>query len=97
MTLPEDRQPIPSRNEIQNEAIGGEKKPGRPRRWANDPEKHRQHRARRREREQLIEELLLAVRNADFDDPAKHPVEPESPDAATVVMPFAVSVLNTVW
>ena len=34
---------------------------------------------------------------ADFDDPAKHPVDPESPDAAYVVMPLALSVLNTVW
>jgi hypothetical protein len=43
---------------------------GRPRRWRDAGEKHRQHRARQRERAALIEALLHAVRNAHWEDPA---------------------------
>jgi len=64
------REPITSRDEIRGEAAAGERSAGRARLWADDAEKHRQYRARRRERERLIEELLHAVRNADFEDPA---------------------------
>jgi hypothetical protein len=59
---------ITSRDETGNGAVEGSKRPGRPRQWADEAEKHRQHRARRRERERLIEELLHAVRNADLED-----------------------------
>jgi hypothetical protein len=65
-----DLQPITSQDEIRKGATERGKKPGRPRRWANDAERRRQHRLRRREREELIEELLHAVRNADFEDRA---------------------------
>ena len=42
---------------------------GRPRRWASDPEKHRQYRAGQRERRVLLDELLHAVRNAHWEEP----------------------------
>ena len=70
MTPPSSQSRITSRDEIEHEATESGKKRGRPRQWASDPEKHRQHRVRRKEREGLIEELLHAVRNADFEDPA---------------------------
>ena len=57
------------RDEKENEAIPGRaKRRGRPRRWADDTAKHRQHRALRRERAVLIEQALHAVRNAHWDD-----------------------------
>jgi hypothetical protein len=55
------------RTEVLEPEPGGR---GRPRRWSDDAEKHRQHRARRRARTVLIEELLQAVRNAHWDDAA---------------------------
>ena len=70
MTSQNRREPIASRDEIREGAAAGERPAGRTRLWADDAEKHRQYRARRREREQLIEELLHAVRNADFEDRA---------------------------
>jgi hypothetical protein len=57
-------------------------KPGRPRRWRSEAEKHREHRARRAKRNRLVDELLLAVRNATLDDPALHHVAQHGDDAA---------------
>ena len=70
MTSQNSPEPITSRGEIREGAAAGERPAGRARLWADDAEKHRQYRARRRERERLIEELLQAVRNADFEDRA---------------------------
>ena len=61
---------ITSRDEIPGAVVAGGRQAGRVRLWADDAEKHRHYRARRRERERLIEELLHAVRNADFEDRA---------------------------
>jgi hypothetical protein len=57
------------RNEKESEVPGsGRKGRGRPRRWSDEAEKQRQHRARRRERAALIEAALHAVRNAHWED-----------------------------
>jgi hypothetical protein len=57
------------RDEKEKEGPGsGPNRRGRPRRWLDAAEKHRRHRARRRERAELIEAALHAVRNAHWDD-----------------------------
>jgi hypothetical protein len=70
VTRQNSREPIASRDEIPGGVVAGGRQAGRVRVWADDAEKHRQYRARRRERERLIEELLHAVRNADYEDRA---------------------------
>ena len=47
---------------------GGGKR-GRPRVWTDEAQKQRAHRAVRRERARLLEELLRALCNAHWDDP----------------------------
>ncbi|HTE18868.1 MAG TPA: hypothetical protein VK689_10890 [Armatimonadota bacterium] len=42
---------------------------GRPRRWTDNAEKYREHRARRSALTAAVGELLHAVRNARLDDP----------------------------
>jgi len=42
--------------------------PGRPRRWSSPVEKHRAYRARWKEKAEVVEELLHAVRNAALED-----------------------------
>ena len=70
------------RNEKENEVPGsGPKGRGRPRRWSDEAEKQRQHRARRRERATLIEAALHAVRNAHFEEPALAAVARDGDDA----------------
>jgi hypothetical protein len=58
------------------------RKPGRPRQWRSEAEKHRHHRARRAQRQRLLDDLLLAVRNARLDDPELHRVAQRGDDAA---------------
>jgi hypothetical protein len=55
---------------------------GRPRRWPAAAAKHRAHRARRAQRHRLVEELLLAVRNAVLEDPALHRAAQHGDDEA---------------
>lgn len=55
---------------------------GRPRRWPTAAEKHRQARARGRQRVQLVAQLLVAVRNAELDDRQLHHVAQFGDDAA---------------
>jgi hypothetical protein len=57
---------------------------GRPRQWTDAAEKHRQHRAARRERTVLVDALLHAVRNAHWDEPEVHRSIQEGDDAAVL-------------
>ena len=43
--------------------------PGRPRVWENRQKKEQAHRAQRAERMALLGELMVAVRNAELEDP----------------------------
>jgi len=45
---------------------------GRPKVWSSQQEKERGHRLRRAERAALVVELLVAVRNAEVEDPQLH-------------------------
>ena len=61
---------------------------GRPRRWTDNAEKYREHRARRSALTAAVGELLHAVRNARLDDPvlqqaATHGTELEIVEALT--------------
>ena len=61
---------------------------GRPRRWTDNAEKYREHRARKAALTTAIGELLHAVRNARLDDPvlqqaATHGTELEIVEALT--------------
>ena len=55
---------------------------GRPRRWRTAAEKHRAHRQRQAERAQLLDELLLAVRNARVEEPQLHHAAQHGDDTA---------------
>jgi len=55
---------------------------GRPRVWDNEREKERGHRLRRAERAALVVELLIAVRNAEVDDPELHRAAMHGDDTA---------------
>lgn len=57
---------------------------GRPRQWTDAAEKHRQHRATRRERTVLVDELLHAVRNAHWEEPEVQRSINEGDDAAVL-------------
>lgn len=48
---------------------GGSGKRGRPRVWTDEAQKQRAHRAARRERTRLLDELLQAMCNAHWDEP----------------------------
>jgi hypothetical protein len=60
-------------------------RPGRPRRHGSQAEKHRDYRLRRAERTRLVDDLLMAVRNATLDDPGLHQVAQYGDDAALLV------------
>jgi hypothetical protein len=50
--------------------------------WDNEREKERGHRRRRAERAALVVELLIAVRNAEVEDPELHQAAMHGDDTA---------------
>jgi hypothetical protein len=54
---------------------------GRPRRWSSPVEKHRAYRARWKEKAEVVEELLHALRNAALEDPELQRVVHHGSDA----------------
>jgi len=63
---------------------GTGKKRGRPRVWKDEAEKQREHRAARRARARLLEDLLHAVRNAHWEEPEMQAVINHGEDAAVL-------------
>ena len=57
---------------------------GRPRRWSSTVEKHRAYRARWKEKAEVVEELLHAVRNAALEDADLQQVVNKGDDAAVL-------------
>lgn len=57
---------------------------GRPGVWADGAERQREYRKRRQEQVRLLGELLLAVRNAHFDEPELAQVVNWGDDAAVL-------------
>ena len=72
-----------TRKEPEPPASTGGKR-GRPRVWKDEAEKQRGHRAARRERARLVDELLHAVRNAYWEEPERQRRIHEGDDAAVL-------------
>lgn len=71
-----------SRDETPRRPATSDPSGGRPRLWSGPAEKHRAHRKRRAQQQRLVEELLLAVRNARLEEPELHRVAQYGDDTA---------------